>query len=390
MNKKPVISKVQLTLLYVGSALIFPYTFLPLVNSPPKNQDVWIVAILSIVYAIIINIPTLFIMNKYRGLHLVQISELTLGNVWGKVTIIPIMLFSIFCYTACSLIICIFLNLYVFNQTPMWVLLVYTLLPPTYAAYKGAGTIGRISTLIVPPALISVVLFFIFGFEKMDMNALLPILADSNFLEINLGAFITASRYSEILIFLVFSYYLMENASINKAYFSALSIFNIAFLLIIIPTIAVLGMEYAKHVWNPYFTYTRLIQALNFLERVQALNLLVWFPAAMLKLSIFNYIASEITSKIVRAKTHKYFVFVFTGFAFIFCQLPFMNSSYTADMLRSDIVLPMAVFAVVFFVPLTILIAYLVKRKKLDVQIKQLAEENKKDYAAKTKPETNP
>ncbi len=46
--KKASITSVQLVLMSVGSALIFPYTFMPILRTPPANQDAWIVLLLMI------------------------------------------------------------------------------------------------------------------------------------------------------------------------------------------------------------------------------------------------------------------------------------------------------------------------------------------------------
>lgn len=52
MTSKTSITATQLMMLAVGSSFMFPYTFMPILNAPPANQDVWLVLLLSIVYCL--------------------------------------------------------------------------------------------------------------------------------------------------------------------------------------------------------------------------------------------------------------------------------------------------------------------------------------------------
>ena len=372
MNKKPVITSLQLLLMAVGSALVFPYTFLPILNSPPANQDVWVAMLMAFVYILILNMPLLYIMNKFRGVNVVQTAELTLGGIFGKVVLIPVIAFFIYCFTACMLITAIFIELYVFPGAPTWALLLVMILPVSYAAYKGAGTIARLANLIVPFALFSVVVFFIFGIPYFDTHAIEPVLADSTFIDLNIGAFFTAARYSEILIFWVFSYYLIERSSINKTYSAALGVFGATFLLILLPTLFVLGTDYARMAWNPYYTYTRQLEAFGFIERLQAFNMIAWLPAAILKLILYTYMGSKVLSGVVKAKSHCPFVFIIAAVGFIAGLMPFMNKSSTIEKLRSDDVFPLIIIPIIVFIPLVLLVVYLIRKKKIDPQIEQI------------------
>ncbi len=370
MNK-PIITTVQLMMLAVGSALVFPYTFMPILNVPNSNQDVWFVLLLALVYILVINAPLLFLINKFRGLTVNQITETIMGKIIGKAAALVFVLFFIFCFIACSLITTHFMKSYLFSATPRWVLLLFSVVPVCYASYKGAGTIGRLSVFVVPFVMVTIVFFLLFGINKMDLSVFKPILADSTFLNLNLGAFLTASRYSEILIFFVFSCYLSKTASINKTYAVALVSFGVLFMLILVPTVAVLGVDLAKIDWNPYYVYTRQVNALSFLERLQAFNTLAWFPTTVLKLAIYIFMAARVLSLVFKAKSHKKFVIPITAIGFIACVIPFMSNSGTIKILSSDRVFPWVILPVTFVLPCLLIAVYLIRRKKLKPIIKK-------------------
>ena len=370
MNK-PIITTVQLMMLAVGSALVFPYTFMPILNVPNSNQDVWFVLLLALVYILVINAPLLFLINKFRGLTVNQITETIMGKIIGKAAALVFVLFFMYCFIACSLITTHFMKSYLFSATPRWVLLLFSVVPVCYASYKGAGTIGRLSVFVVPFVMVTIVFFLLFGINKMDLSVFKPILADSTFLNLNLGAFLTASRYSEILIFFVFSCYLSKTASINKTYAVALVSFGVLFMLILVPTVAVLGVDLAKIDWNPYYVYTRQVNALSFLERLQAFNTLAWFPTTVLKLAIYIFMAARVLSLVFKAKSHKKFVIPITAIGFIACLIPFMSNSGTIKILSSDRVFPWVILPVTFVLPCLLIAVYLIRRKKLKPIIKK-------------------
>ncbi len=375
--KKPIITSVQLLMLAVGSALVFPYTFMPILNAPHSNQDIWIVLLLALVYMLIINAPMLYLLNKFRGLTFNQATDTILGKCLGKPVVMLYVLMFFFYYIASSLITVHFMSSFLFPGTPRWVLLLFLVVPVCYAAYKGAGTIGRLSVFIVPFVILTILLFLLFGMTNMDFSVFLPVLADSTFVNLNVSAFLTAARFSEILIFFVFSYYLDNKVSINKTYVTSVAVFGVCFLLIVVPTVAGLGVDFARMSWNPYYVYTRQVNAFSFLERVQALNTLAWFPSTILSLSIYNFMACRMMSVMFKTKSHKKFVIPFTAVGFFACLLPVLSNTGTMKLLTSYDVYPYVILVFIFVLPCIMAAVYLMRKRKLEPVIKKLQSSKK-------------
>ena len=371
MIRKPKLTSVQLMMITVGSALMFPYTFMPLLNTPPANQDVWIVLILSFLYIVPMSTPVLILINKCRGFSLNELTETVLGKFLGKVASLFFVFLFLFCFCACMLIAAIFVSISIVPATPAWAFLFYSLIPISYAAYKGAGTIGRLATFIVPFIMLTIAIFFLMGLELMDIKVLQPVLKDSTLLELNEGAFFTGARYSEILIFLVFSFFLNQKESINKTYIKALCVFAVFHALILIPTLLVLGIDFAKNEFNPYFVYTRQVHLYDFIQRVQALNTLAWYPGLLLKLSLYNFMGSYVLSGVFKTKSHKGFVVPISILGFIFCMIPALNKSDVILYLASDKFFPYMILPITFILPLLLLTVYLIRRKKIDIIVAQ-------------------
>lgn len=371
MIRKPKLTSLQLMMIAVGSALMFPYTFMPILNTPPANQDMWIVLIISFFYIVPISTPLLILMNKFRGFSLNELTETVLGKFLGKVASLFFVSLFLFCFCACMLIAAIFVSISILPATPAWAFLFYSLVPISYAAYKGAGAIGRLATFIVPFIMLTIVLFFILGLGQMNIKILQPVLKDSTFLELNQGAFFTGARYSEILIFLVFSFFLNQKESINKTYIKALCLFVIFYALILIPTLLVLGVDLAKNEFNPYFVYTRQVHLYDFVQRVQALNTLAWYPGLLLKLSLYNFMGSYVLSGFFKAKSHKNFVIPISILGFFFCMIPALNKSNVILYLASDKFFPYVILPITFILPLLLLTVYFIRKKKIDIILAQ-------------------
>ena len=365
MDRNSELSPVQLVLLMVGSALVFPYTFMPILTTPPANQDAWLVLSISPLYILIISAPVLFLLNKFKGRTVMEIFEVLMGKYLGKAAGLILTAFCAFCFGACMLITSVFINTYVLDQTPTWAILIYMIVPISYAAAKDAVTMGRIAMFIVPFMILTIIVFLLLGIDQMDFSVLRPVLADSTFIELNQGAFLTAARYSEILILLVFSSFLPPQSSIPKIFSAGLGLFGICFFLILIPTMTVLGVELGQQALNPYFVFTRQVEAYDFITRVQSFNILAWFPVVLLKLTIYNFMGSYVLAGIFKSNSHKGFVVPLSIIGFIICLLPALNKSSTVELLRSDSVFPFIVLPFTFILPLIMVLIALLKKRSI-------------------------
>lgn len=229
MEQKPTITAMQWSLLFVGCALAFPYTFMPIMSVPSANQDILIVFLLGMVFAVIFHMPLLFLMNKFRGFNAIEIGDVVLGKFFGKIPHLLFLVVCMFCFIACTMASIVFMKYYFFTYTPIWAMLLYIIIPVTYAAYKGAGTLGRLATILVPFIMLTILFYFILGFSHFDLRVFQPVLVDSKITQLALGGFFTAARISEILILYIFSYFLDQKVKIYKTYAKSILVFAICF-----------------------------------------------------------------------------------------------------------------------------------------------------------------
>ena len=77
------ISPKQLILLIVIGRLVITITFLPILDSPPGNQDVWLALLLSIPVHLLFSVPIYLLWKRFPNQSFIEYSQTILGKA-GK------------------------------------------------------------------------------------------------------------------------------------------------------------------------------------------------------------------------------------------------------------------------------------------------------------------
>lgn len=281
----------QLALLVAGSGLMFPYSTMPIVKAPPGNQDIWIVGFFALACAVLFNTPFLYVSSKFRGLDVNQMNDLFLGKVAGRVLSFILGVFCLYILFASEMFTIIFISNFLLEETPFIILVIITIAPTTYILFKGVGVLCRSGSFFVGFILLTIIMFFFLGLNKMEFDEVLPILSDTRPGEFWKGAFYTIGHYPDIFLFFVLTFFMNKKHSISVTYFKAFGIFAFGLLLMLMPIIFVVGVNLAKLSNNPYLLYSRQVGGIDFIQRVQSINTLAWFTGTIIKNSLYSYSA---------------------------------------------------------------------------------------------------
>jgi spore germination protein KB len=291
---------------------------------------------------------------------------LILGKIGAKIVMFILCIFFCFCNIACLTLSIIFIKNYILFLTPTAAIVLSFLIPVVYISIKGLKTICRLSVFAFFGIMFVTIMFFIFGASQMNFELLKPVMADSSFLDVNLGGFITAARFSDILILLVTAYKLKDQNKTNKVFYLSIMFYIIIALLMLIPVLTTLGTGCGLQASNPYFVFARQVQFYTFLERTEVLVLVGWLLGALLKISIYHYFMAYHLSRIFNIKNYKYLVIPVVFITFLIIMLFGLDKSDLINTIRSDLVFPWIVLFFVLIVPLIVLIIYLFRRKKIN------------------------
>lgn len=285
------ISYKQLTYIIILSRLMMSLTFVPFFDAPPGNQDMWISSLLSFFFQFVLFMPLIYLCDHYKNLNLIQISEKTLGT-FGKIIGILYIWFFIHIDAIHIRQFGEYLTSVPYPETPITVFIISLMCFGVHTVGHGIETIGRITEIVFPLILFFVILILALVTNKVELANLLPIM-EKGFLEICKGAFIIASRTTEIL-FLPMLYPFISNANIKyskKSSFWVSTLLSISFSIIYIFIISVLGIKQAKNRVFPFSSIVRAISLADFIERIDAVFMGIWVLGMYVKIAIFFYLA---------------------------------------------------------------------------------------------------
>ena len=365
MNNIKEISTYQTMLLMVIYRVIIAFTYLPAVNTPPGNQDIWIMVLLSSLYTIILCLPILYLSNKLNDLTIIEYTEKVMGKIIGKaIGIFYTGFLLIFSIVFVGILVEI-LDTTMFPETPTLITTTIMLLTCIYISYKGLEVIARGAEIFVPFILGVIFMFMILGYPNYDFTVLLPVLSDSTFKEINIGAIDIALKFSDIIILAMITPHLGKKEDLNKIFFKSLIYSIIIIILVVIFTQAALGIEFIKHTNFPFFTFTRLINLLDFIQRVDALYVVAWITGNVGKIAGYLYFTSVAFSQIVnKQKNQPYIIPIAVIILIVTVLIKDRYSILGVGETLQKIILIMS-FITIFVIPLITLIVYFFRRKKL-------------------------
>ncbi len=359
------ISIFQFVALITVSEIMHQYTYLPILHSVPGNQDSWISLVFFIPYVIILCLPTLFLLNRFKNISFFDMMALILGKTGGKIVTFIFCIFFCFCNIACLALSVIFLKNYIFPITPSYIITLAILIPVAYICFKGFKTICRLAVIVFFCILFILLIFFIFSLGDVNFQLLRPIMADSTFLQNNIGGFLTAAKFSDILILFVAAYRLEDRRKTNKVFGTSIILYIVLTLLILISIITMIGIEYGVQALNPYYLFARQVKFYTFLERSEVFVMVNWLSGSILKISIYHYLMSYYFATIFNVKNFKYLVIPVVSFSFLMFLLFGLDKSDIMSNIRSDKIFPWIVLFFILVIPIFIMIVYFIRKKKI-------------------------
>jgi hypothetical protein len=186
---------------------------------------------------------------------------------------------------------------------PEWGITLAVLIAAFANSYKGVGVLARVSVIFVLILLFSILLFALFSIPDLDISRLLPVYEKSNFMELNKCAILIATISTEATILVFFGGCINEKLSIKRTYITSITIYLICLIIIVLPTIMILGNKYAPMLLNPYYTFARQIKLYDSLERFHILSILAGFPCIIMRIGTKSLIGKEIIDTIFKKKT---------------------------------------------------------------------------------------
>ncbi|WP_148133990.1 GerAB/ArcD/ProY family transporter [Candidatus Formimonas warabiya] len=294
----------QVLLLLIMNRLVIAFTYVPAINSPPQNQDVWIAIALSLPLTILFSIPALLLALRFPRLSPIQYSRTLLGKSGIFVGLLYIWFFL---HTGAIALRQFgeFMATVPMPETPLLVFILGIAVIAVSAARNGLEVMGRMADMITPLAIGTILLVVMLVAKEADLKVLTPVL-EKGIAPVLYGAFtISTLPVDNMMIISMVLPYLNKPRGVSRVVIGAFVINTVLFVIITVSIITVFGVAQAQTRTFPTLGLMRLVNLGGIIERIEMLHMGIWVLGNMIKVSIFCYLAVLGLGHLFRLQTYR-------------------------------------------------------------------------------------
>lgn len=364
--KESITSK-QMVALITLTRLATALSIMPTVDLPPYNQDIWIMVLVSIAYTYIAMIPLIFLANKFRDETMIGYFQIIHGKLIGKILGVFYGLYFLANSVNAATIHSELITTSILPDSSENMIVIVMIITCIYCVSRGVMAGMRANSILSPITLAVVIILMLLGFSNFKYYLLLPILSDSSFLDINLGAIELSTFFSEIFFLTMLVPYLENKDEINKILLKSI-IYSISILsIIVVVSYITFGVEYTQHSNFPFLVYARSIDIFAIVERIDAIAIVAWFFASSSRVSAFLAISVFSFREILNKYENEKIILAILGFILALVTLYIIN-------IRSVVISRLGIYQLknvlftifVLIIPLITSIVYFIRRGSIE------------------------
>jgi spore germination protein KB len=326
-----------------------------------SQQDTWI----SILVGGGIGAALTFLFVHLSILHpnqtVTQFSQALLGKWLGRMIVLPYLIaWHIFCAGLLREFPGFFQPILI-DRTPLWIIMLLLMGLMIYLTYSGGITgIGRFCEIVGPIIIFVLIVSFILNIGNVDWHNLLPVYADSGWINILKGSLGPAFWFPGPFTLLVIVAF-MQNT--QKAVSKSILGVGITILMVFMATIMVLmvfGPELASKIRFSYFTYVKTVDILNFIQNMDIFFMFIWIFGVSAQLSLYLFVASYEMAQWLNVKNWRRIIWVSAPIIYVLSILIPNASSFTSyDKIWLSVIFPVCGIVI----PILLWIISIVKKK---------------------------
>jgi len=354
------ISARQLILLIFISRITITLTYLPGLNSPPANQDLWLSDLVALIIQLIFAIPVYLLYKRFPNQSIIQYSQALFGKA-GKLLGLLLVWFFIHVGLLTLSQFNTYINSVIMPETPKLFFTISLTLTCAYAVSKGIKVLGRLSEIIAVLLMVSIVSLVLLLLKDMDFNEFLPILEKGPFPVIG-GGFTIATRTIEVLGLAMLLPKLSDTKKLKSVFIIGYSLIILFFIIMTMAPILVFGVENAKAQVFPFFTTIRIISVADFIERIDSIHFAVWVLGAFVKVSFYYYLAVLGLSQVFQLQSYKPLIIPAAALIVPLCILISPNIVELMEF-TSYKIFTWYSFFFIFVIPVILIVTALIRKK---------------------------
>jgi spore germination protein KB len=257
------------------------------------KQDAWISIAVAGFIGIFVTAVLVKVCQRSPELTLVVFAQKLFGTWIGKAVAF---LYLAVWFSVCADILRIFslfINQFLFHDTPIWIIAVLMVSAMVYINYAGGvETIARFSELAGPLLLIGIVITLALNVTNLHLSLALPVYADSGAMSILKGSFVNASFLGESMMIMMLTPFVTRSQKLMKPTLLAIAVPSLIAVVISFMVIATFGSHIGSTLIFPYFSMVRFINYLDFIQNMDVWIVFIWIFSVFVKLSIYLFINS--------------------------------------------------------------------------------------------------
>ncbi len=351
----------QAIFLLINVVLSTAVLFVPALTAHHGKQDAWISSILAVLGGLVIIKLIVALGLRFPEMNLFQYSEVIMGRLLGKaVTLLYLWWFLIICAGVLrefgSFLVAVFMP-----DTPIIVFIIVLTIIVAYTIYSGLEVFSRVNQHFIPMILFSLIVLLILATPEMKFTRLLPLLETST-VDIVKGAISPLAWFGELAVFLVFIPYLNKPQEAPRIAYTAIFISGIFFLFIVLGILAIFGPALTARWIFPTLNGARMIHLANFLERPEAVIMVIWVTGVFIKVCLFYYALVLGSAHLLGLKDFRPMVLPI-GVVIISCSILFFRSIIDLAHFLGQVWPPFSLSIYSLALPLILLVVSLVRGK---------------------------
>ncbi len=303
MSEEGRVTHKQLILLIALNRIIITITYLPSMNEPPANQDIWLSELLFFPLQLLVALPIYLLWKRFPNQSIIEYSQTIAGKA-GK-----LIGFLFITYILQSIAIALaqfglFITSAVMPETPILFFYVTLVLICAYALQKGLEVISRLSEFIAPIVLIAITSVSLLLVKDMDLKKLTPVL-ENGLLPVLQGGLIYTSRTVEVLGLAMLLPYINNSKKVKMVFICSFALVTLYFVIISFPVLTVYELGERKSLKFPFYSAIRLVSIPSFIERVESVHMAIWVLGTFIKISFLYYLTALGLSQLLNLRDYK-------------------------------------------------------------------------------------
>lgn len=287
-------------------------------------------SIINVIYIGIIDFVFLLLIiklfDKFQNLDIIDVSEYLGGNFLKNIIgIISILLFFLFAFITLLDFSNVLHTIY-FSNFDMIYILLFFLIGILVANLIGFKSITNSISFVVPFVIISILVTFFSMLSKFDIKTITPILGKDYYTTFVLGASNCFAMY--IIVYVYFLKPLLKNSTDFKKVSITSYIISLFLLLItIISILTLFNTSSGNEPINSLFLLARQIELGTFIQRIDAVFILLWILSIFSYLSFLIFLINRTIKRITTITNEKMLSFSTCSILFGLALIPFNVSN---------------------------------------------------------------